>query len=135
MGCSVLGRSVACVLVLVCSVLLPCLPGGVLVVIVLWLVCGTTFPCRAVLLYCYTVFTVRGWLFLLLYQLQRFVFTQRSAFFELSYPRTHILHVHNAVIAGLNHLLMNVDGFHDTQMEECDNHLLLFQCEFYCGRN
>ena len=63
MGCSVLGQSVASVLVLVCSVLLPCFPGGVLVVIMLWLVCCTTLPCRAVLLYCYTVFTVRGWLF------------------------------------------------------------------------
>ena len=38
MGCSVLGWSVACVLVLVCSVLLPCFPGGVLVVIRLWFV-------------------------------------------------------------------------------------------------
>ena len=34
-------------------------------VIMLWLVCCTTFPCRQC---CYTVFTVRGWLFLL-YQL------------------------------------------------------------------
>ena len=34
------------VLVLMCSVLLPCFPGGVLVVIMLWLVCCTTFPCR-----------------------------------------------------------------------------------------
>ena len=65
MGCSVLGWSVACVLVLVCSVLLPCFPGGVLVVIKLWLVCCTKFPCREVLLHCYTVFTVRGWLSLL----------------------------------------------------------------------
>jgi len=35
------------------------------VVIKLWLVCCTKFPCRAVLLHCYTVFTVRGWLSLL----------------------------------------------------------------------
>ena len=47
-------------------------------------------------------------------RLLQFVFTRRSAFFELSYPRTHIFHVHNAIIASLTHLLMNFDGFHAT---------------------
>ena len=41
------------VLVLVCSVLLPCFPGGVLVVIMLWLVCCNTFPCRRSTIYLY----------------------------------------------------------------------------------
>jgi len=60
-------------------------------------------------------------------RLLRFVFTRRSAFFELSYPRTHIFHVHNAIIACLTQLLMNSDGFHATQMEESDNHVLFFE--------
>ena len=59
------------VLVLVCSVLLSCFPGGVLVVIVRWLVFLTLRSLVGgvvALLHCFTVFTVRGWLFLL-YQL------------------------------------------------------------------
>jgi len=32
-------------------------------------------------------------------RLLRFVFARRSAFFELSFPRTHIFHVHNAITA------------------------------------
>jgi len=56
-----------------------------------------------------------------------FVFTRRSAFFELSYPRTHIFHVHNFIIACLTQLLMNSDAFHATQMEESDNHALSFE--------
>jgi len=59
-------------------------------------------------------------------RLLRFVFTRRSAFFELSYSRTHIFHVHNAIIACLTELLMNFDGFHVTQVEESDNHALFF---------
>jgi len=58
-----------------------------------------------------------------------FFFKQRSAFFELSYPRTHIFHVHNAIIACLTQLLMNFDGFHATQVEESDNHALFFECK------
>ena len=53
--------------------------------------------------------------------LRRFVFTRRSAFFELLYPGTHIFHVHNAIIACLAQLLMNFDGFHATQVEESVN--------------
>ena len=60
-------------------------------------------------------------------RLLRFVFTQRSVFFELSYPWTHIFYVHNASIACLTQLLMNFDGFHATQMEESDNHALFFE--------
>ena len=60
-------------------------------------------------------------------RLLRFVFTRRSAFFELSYPRTHIFHVHNTIVACLTQLLMNSDGFHTTQMEESDNHALFFE--------
>jgi len=48
-------------------------------------------------------------------------FTRRSAFCELSYPRTHIFHVHNAIIACLTQLLMNFDGFHATRVEESVN--------------
>jgi len=62
-------------------------------------------------------------------RLLRFVFTRRSAFCELSYPRTHIFYVHNAIIACLTQLLMNFDGFHATQVEESDNHALLFECK------
>jgi len=57
------------------------------------------------------------------------IFTRRSAFFEMSYPRTHIFHVHNAIIACLTQLLMNFDGFHATQVEESDNHALFFECK------
>ena len=53
--------------------------------------------------------------------------TQRSAFFELSHPRTHIFHVHNAVTACLTQLSMNFDWFHATQVEESDNHALFFE--------
>jgi len=62
-------------------------------------------------------------------RLLRFVFTQHSVFFELLYPRTHIFHVHNAIIACLIQLLMNFDGFHATQVEELDNHALFFECK------
>jgi len=62
-------------------------------------------------------------------RLLRFVFTRRSAFCELSYPRTHIFHVPNAIIACLTQLLMNFIGFHATQEEESDNHALLFECK------
>jgi len=61
--------------------------------------------------------------------LLRFVFTRRLAFFELSYPRMHIFHIHNAIIACLTQLLMNFDGFHATQVEESDNHALFFKCK------
>ena len=61
-------------------------------------------------------------------RLLRFVFTRRSAF-ELLYPRTHIFHVHNAIIACLTQLLMNFDGFHATQVGESDNHALFFECK------
>jgi len=47
----------------------------------------------------------------------------------LSYPRTHIFHDHNAIIACLTQLLMNFDGFHATQVEESDNHALSFECK------
>ena len=62
-------------------------------------------------------------------RLLRFVFTQRSVFFELLYPRTHIFHVHNAINACLTQMLMNFDGFHATQVEESDNHALFFECK------
>ena len=62
-------------------------------------------------------------------RLLRFIFTGRKAFFELSYTRTHIFHVHNAIIACLTQLLMNFDGFHATQVEESDNHVLFFECK------
>jgi len=62
-------------------------------------------------------------------RLLQFVFTRRSAFFELSYPRTHVFHVHNAKIACLTQLLMNFDGFHAMQLEESDNHALFFECK------
>ena len=55
--------------------------------------------------------------------------TVGSAFFELSYPQTHIFHVHNATIACLTQLLMNFDGFHAKQVEESDNHALFFECK------
>ena len=86
-------------------------------------------------------------------RLLQVVFTRRSAFSELSYPRTHIFHIHNAIIACLTQLLMDFDGFqsyprthifdvhnaitacltqllmdfdgfHATQVEESDNHAL-----------
>jgi len=60
-------------------------------------------------------------------RLLRFVFTRLSAFCELSYSRTHIFHVHNAIIACLTQLLMNCNGFHAKQVEESDNHVLLFE--------
>ena len=53
----------------------------------------------------------------------------RSAFFELSHPRTHIFHVHNAITACLTQLSMNFDWFHATQVEESDNHALFFECK------
>ena len=53
--------------------------------------------------------------------------TRRSAFFELSHPRTHIFHVHNAITACLTQLSMNFDRFHATQVEESDNHALFFE--------
>ena len=59
----------------------------------------------------------------------RFFFTRRSSFFELSYPRTHIFHFHNTIIASLTQLLMNFDGFNATQVEESDNHALFFECK------
>ena len=60
-------------------------------------------------------------------RLLRFVSTRCSAFFELSYQRTHIFRVHNAIIASLTQLLMNSDGFHAMQMEESDNHALFLE--------
>ena len=51
-------------------------------------------------------------------------FTRRSSFFELSYPRTQICHVHNAIIACRTQLLMNFDGFYATRVEDSDNHAL-----------
>ena len=62
-------------------------------------------------------------------RLLRFVFTRTSAFFELSRSRTHIFHVHNAIIACLTLLLMDFDGFRATQVEESDNHALFFECK------
>ena len=62
-------------------------------------------------------------------RLLRVVFTWRSAFFELSHPRTHIFHVHNAITACLTQLSMNFDWFHTTQVEESDNHALFFECK------
>ena len=55
--------------------------------------------------------------------------TRRSAFFELSHPRTHIFPVHNAITACLTLLSMNFDWFHATQVEESDNHALFFACK------
>ena len=55
--------------------------------------------------------------------------TRRSAFFELSHPRTHIFHVHNAITACLTQLSMNFYWFHATQVEESDNHALFFECK------
>ena len=55
--------------------------------------------------------------------------TRRSAFFELSTPRTHIFHVHNAITACLTQLSMNFDWFHAMQVEESDNHTLFFECK------
>ena len=62
-------------------------------------------------------------------RLLRVVFTRRSAFFELSHPRTHIFHVHNAITACLTQLSVNFDWFHATQVEESDNHALFFECK------
>ena len=62
-------------------------------------------------------------------RLLRVVFTRRSAFFELSHPRTDIFHVHNAITACLTQLSMNFDWFHNTQVEESDNHGLFFKCK------
>ena len=62
-------------------------------------------------------------------RLLRVVFTRRSAFFELSHPRTHIFHVHNAITACLTQLSMNFDWFHAKQVEESDNHALFFECK------
>src|SRR5215469_13708916 len=60
----------------------------------------------------------------------RLVFTSFSTTTSLKlYPRTHIFHVHNAIIACLTQLLMNFDGFHVTQVEELDNHALFFKCK------
>jgi len=56
-----------------------------------------------------------------------FFFTRCSAFFELLYPRTHTIHVHNAIIACITQLLTNFDGFHATQVVESDNHTLFFE--------
>jgi len=42
---------------------------------------------------------------------------------------THIFHVRNTIIACLTQLLMNLDGFHATQVEESDNHALFFECK------
>jgi hypothetical protein len=50
------------------------------------------------------------------------------AFFEQSYPQTHIFHVHNAIIACLTQLLVDFDEFHATQVEESDNDALFFEC-------
>ena len=55
--------------------------------------------------------------------------TRRSAFFEMSHPRTHIFHVHNAITACLTQFPMNFDWFHATQVEESDNHALFFECK------
>ena len=62
-------------------------------------------------------------------RLLRVIFTWRSAFFELSHPRTHIFHVHNAITACLTQLSMNFDWFRVTQVEESDNHALFFECK------
>ena len=62
-------------------------------------------------------------------RLLRVVFTRRSAFFELSHPRTHIFHVHNAITACLTQLSMNFDWFHATRVEESDIHALFFECK------
>jgi len=62
-------------------------------------------------------------------RLLRFVFTRRSAFFELPYTRTHIFHVHNAITACLTQLLINFDVFRATQVEESDNHPLFLECK------
>jgi len=62
-------------------------------------------------------------------RLLQFAFTRLSAFCELSYPRTHIFHIHDAFTACLTQLLMNFDGFHAMQVEESDNHVLLFECK------
>jgi len=45
--------------------------------------------------------------------------------------RTHerTFYVHNAIIACLTQLLINLDGFHATQVEESDNHELFFECK------
>ena len=55
--------------------------------------------------------------------------TRRTAFFELSHPRMHIFHIHNAITACLTQLSMNFDWFHATQVEESDNHALFFKCK------
>ena len=55
--------------------------------------------------------------------------TRRSAFFEMSHPRTHIFHVHNTITACLTQLSMIFDWFHATHMEESDNHALFFECK------
>ena len=60
-------------------------------------------------------------------RLLRVVFTRRSAFFELSHPRTRIFHVHNAITACLTQLSMNFNWFHATQVQESDNHALFFE--------
>ena len=67
----------------------------------------------------------------------RVVFTRRSAFFELSHPRTHIFHVYNAITACLTQLSMNFDWFHAKQVEESDNHALFFECKrrHFCIKN
>ena len=57
----------------------------------------------------------------------RFVLTRRSALFELSFTRTHISHVHNAIIACVTQCLMNFDVFHATQIEESYNNALFFE--------
>src|SRR5215469_4031436 len=60
----------------------------------------------------------------------RLVFTSFSTTTTLKlYSRTHIFHVHKAIIACLTQLLMNFDGFHATQVEESDNHALFFECK------
>src|SRR5215469_13710066 len=59
----------------------------------------------------------------------RLVFTSFSTTTLKLYPRTHIFHVHNAIIACLTQSLINFDGFHAIQVEESDNDTLFFECK------
>ena len=44
-------------------------------------------------------------------------------------PTNAHFHVHNAITACLTQLSMNFNWFHATQVEESDNHALLFECK------
>ena len=58
-------------------------------------------------------------------RLSWFVVTGRSAFFQLSHPRTQIGHISDTITTCLTQLALNFNWFHTTQMEKTNDYRLV----------